>query len=205
MSEILIGKGEKDVFLLPKYANRHGMVAGATGTGKSVSLMLLAEGFSKLGVPVFLADVKGDLAGLAGRATASEMLKRAETRHRRGQRTESRRSSGTCSASRATRCAPPSREMGPLLLARILDLNDTQSGVLESSFKIADDRRPAAARPQGPARAAELVARERQGALHQLRQRRRRLDRRHPARAAACWSSRAAQCSSASRRWSSPT
>ena len=65
MSEILIGKGDKPVYLLAKYANRHGMIAGATGTGKSVSLMVLAEGFSKLGVPVFLADVKGDLAGLA--------------------------------------------------------------------------------------------------------------------------------------------
>src|SRR4029077_7800714 len=65
MSQILIGKGDKPVYLLGKYANRHGMIAGATGTGKSVSLMVLAEGFSKLGVPVFLADVKGDLAGLA--------------------------------------------------------------------------------------------------------------------------------------------
>ena len=75
MSDILIGKGDRDVYLLPKYANRHGMIAGATGTGKSVSLMLLAEGFSKLGVPVFLADVKGDLAGLAEPGAMNDKLK----------------------------------------------------------------------------------------------------------------------------------
>jgi DNA helicase HerA-like ATPase len=64
MDRILIGKGEAQVHLLAKFGNRHGLVAGATGTGKSVTLMVMAEGFSQLGVPVFLADVKGDLAGL---------------------------------------------------------------------------------------------------------------------------------------------
>ena len=65
MNEILIGKSDQPVWLHARYANRHGMVAGATGTGKTVSLMVMAEGFSKLGVPVFLADVKGDIAGMA--------------------------------------------------------------------------------------------------------------------------------------------
>ena len=65
MDRILIGKGEQPVHLLAKYGNRHGLVAGATGTGKTISLMVLAEGFSRLGVPVFMADVKGDVAGLA--------------------------------------------------------------------------------------------------------------------------------------------
>ena len=65
MSGILLGKGEQPVYLHAKYGNRHGLVAGATGTGKTVSLMVLAEGFSRLGVPVFMADVKGDVAGLA--------------------------------------------------------------------------------------------------------------------------------------------
>ena len=65
MNEILIGKGEQPVHLLAKYGNRHGLVAGATGTGKTISLLVLAEGFSRLGVPVFMADVKGDVAGLA--------------------------------------------------------------------------------------------------------------------------------------------
>ena len=65
MDRILIGKGEQPVHLLARYGNRHGLVAGATGTGKTISLMVLAEGFSRLGVPVFMADVKGDVAGLA--------------------------------------------------------------------------------------------------------------------------------------------
>ncbi|HVF34268.1 MAG TPA: helicase HerA-like domain-containing protein, partial [Candidatus Saccharimonadia bacterium] len=74
MNEILLGKGDRDVYLLPKYANRHGLIAGATGTGKSVSLMVLAEGFSRLGVPVFLADVKGDLAGMSHAGVANDKI-----------------------------------------------------------------------------------------------------------------------------------
>ena len=62
---ILIGKGQRDEFLLPRMANRHGLVAGATGTGKTVTLQTLAEGFSRIGVPVFAADVKGDLSGVS--------------------------------------------------------------------------------------------------------------------------------------------
>ena len=65
MKQILIGKGEQPVHLRAKYGNRHGLIAGATGTGKTVSLLVLAEGFSRLGVPVFMTDVKGDVAGLA--------------------------------------------------------------------------------------------------------------------------------------------
>ena len=63
MDRILIGKGEEPVYLLAPYGNRHGLVAGATGTGKTVSLLVMAEGFSRLGVPVVMADVKGDVAG----------------------------------------------------------------------------------------------------------------------------------------------
>src|SRR3990167_4376699 len=74
MSEILIGKGDVPVHLLAKYGNRHGLVAGATGTGKTVSLLVLAEGFSRLGVPVFMADVKGDVAGLAPAGAPNEKL-----------------------------------------------------------------------------------------------------------------------------------
>src|SRR6188768_3054890 len=74
MNEILIGKGEIPVHLLAKYGNRHGLIAGATGTGKSVSLMVLAEGFSRLGVPVFMADVKGDVSGLAVPGTTNEKI-----------------------------------------------------------------------------------------------------------------------------------
>jgi len=79
MDPILVGKAvttpdSGNVFLLPKYGNRHGLVAGATGTGKTVTLMTLAEGFSRIGVPVFLADVKGDVAGLAMAGTANEKI-----------------------------------------------------------------------------------------------------------------------------------
>ena len=81
MDPILLGKGLTDdipVTLLPKYGNRHGLVAGATGTGKTVTLMTLAEGFSRLGVPVFMADVKGDVAGLAVAGDGNEkVLQRA--------------------------------------------------------------------------------------------------------------------------------
>src|SRR5262245_62743275 len=72
---ILVGKGAEPVHLLARYGNRHGLVAGATGTGKTVSLMVVAEGFSRLGVPVFMADVKGDVAGLAMAGTPAEKLK----------------------------------------------------------------------------------------------------------------------------------
>ncbi len=74
MSRILLGKGERPVHLLARYGNRHGLVAGATGTGKTVSLLVLAEGFSRLGVPVLMADVKGDVAGLAVPGTPGEKL-----------------------------------------------------------------------------------------------------------------------------------
>ena len=74
MQQILLGTGEMPVHLLTRYGNRHGLIAGATGTGKTVSLMGLAENFSRLGVPVFVADVKGDIAGLAQAGTASEKL-----------------------------------------------------------------------------------------------------------------------------------
>ena len=74
MDRILIGKGEQPVHLLAKYGNRHGLVAGATGTGKTISLMVLAEGFSRLGVPVFMADVKGDVAGLALAGITNEKI-----------------------------------------------------------------------------------------------------------------------------------
>jgi hypothetical protein len=74
MNQILIGKGERPVYLLAEYGNRHGLVAGATGTGKTISLQVLAEGFSRLGVPVFMADVKGDVSGLALAGIANEKI-----------------------------------------------------------------------------------------------------------------------------------
>jgi len=145
MDPILLGKGITDdvaVVLQPKFGNRHGLVAGATGTGKTVTLMTLAEGFSRLGVPVFLADVKGDVAGLAVAGDGNEkVLQRAKE-------------IGVADYAPAAnpvvfwdlwgQRGHPVRttvsEMGPTLLARILELNDTQSGVLDIVFKLADDR-----------------------------------------------------------------
>ena len=112
---LFIARGEKDLFLLPRMANRHGLVAGATGTGKTVTLQVMAENFSRIGVPVFMADVKGDLAGVSQPGTASPkiqerlgLLKLGDHRLRR----EPGRPSGTSSASRATPCGRPSPTWG---------------------------------------------------------------------------------------------
>jgi DNA helicase HerA-like ATPase len=147
MDPILVGKAvttqdSGKVWLQPKYGNRHGLVAGATGTGKTVTLMTLAEGFSRIGVPVFLADVKGDVAGLAVPGTVGEKLQ---------QRIDEIGIEGHVAEANPVvfwdlygQLGHPVRttvsEMGPLLLSRILELNDTQSGVLDIVFKLADDR-----------------------------------------------------------------
>jgi DNA helicase HerA-like ATPase len=127
--------------LLPALANRHGLITGATGTGKTITLQTLAEGFSKIGVPVFMADVKGDLTGITQAGSISPKL--AGILKERGLPTPE---SAHCPATlwdvfgdsghpvRAT-----VSDMGPLLLARMLALNDTQQGVLQLVFKIADD------------------------------------------------------------------
>ena len=141
MNGILLGKGDRDVYLLPKYANRHGLVAGATGTGKSVSLMVLAEGFSRLGVPVFLADVKGDLAGMSQPGVANDKIT-ARTQ-RLGLTDWEPEANPVVFWDLAGKLGHPIRatvsEMGPMLLARVLELNDTQEGVLQVAFKVADD------------------------------------------------------------------
>lgn len=145
MDPILIGKGVTDdvaVTLLPKFGNRHGLTAGATGTGKTVTLITLAEGFSRIGVPVFMADVKGDVAGLAVAGDGNEkVLQRAKDI---GVDAYSPAASPVIFWDLYGKLGHPVRttvsEMGPTLLARILELNDTQSGVLEIVFKLADDR-----------------------------------------------------------------
>ncbi len=142
--KIWLGKsGEEKIYIYPKMANRHGMIAGATGTGKTVTLKVLAESFSDCGVPVFLADVKGDLAGMCRPGIESESLKN------RIDAMELMKENFNFHAYPATfwdvygEKGLPLRttisEMGPLLLGRILDLNDTQSDILTIIFKIADD------------------------------------------------------------------
>jgi DNA helicase HerA-like ATPase len=142
VNEILIGKGERPVHLLARYANRHGLVAGATGTGKTISLLVLAEGFSRLGVPVFMADVKGDVAGLAQAGTPSDKVR--ERVARIGIEGYAPEASPVVFWDFYGAAGHPVRatvsEIGPTLLGRILELNDTQAGVLEIAFALADDR-----------------------------------------------------------------
>ncbi len=143
MTTIPIGAaGGAPVDLRAAMANRHGLIAGATGTGKTVTLQTLAEGFSRAGVPVFLADVKGDLAGLAQAAQPGERIlaRVAEL----GIADFAPRANPVVFWDLYGRAGHPVRatvsDMGPLLLASLLELNDTQTGVLYAAFKVADDQ-----------------------------------------------------------------
>jgi len=144
---ILVGKSVTSqasglVNLLPRYGNRHGLVAGATGTGKTVTLMTLAEGFSRIGVPVFLADVKGDVAGLAVPGTMNDRI--AQRIEQMGITDYRNEAAPVVFWDLWGKAGHPVRttvsEIGPVLLSRMLELNDTQSGVLDILFKLADDR-----------------------------------------------------------------
>jgi len=140
---ILIAKNnEVSSVILPRMANRHGLIAGATGTGKTVTLQTLAEGFSKNGVPVFMADVKGDLSGMSQQGGANP---RVDARVQ--QLALSDFSYAKCPVTfwdmfgeKGHPVRTTIAEMGPLLLARLLNLNDVQAGVLNAVFKIADDK-----------------------------------------------------------------
>ncbi len=139
---ILIGKGKTPQTLLLKYANRHGLIAGATGTGKTISLQVLAEGFSAQGVPVFMADIKSDLSGVS---MPGNLTPKLEDRAKKlGVKNFSSKSFPTIFWDIFGRQGHPLRttisEMGPVLLSRLLELNDTQEGVLNITFKLADDR-----------------------------------------------------------------
>jgi len=139
---IFIGKGTKPVYLQPRLANRHGLIAGATGTGKTVSLQILAEGFSRLGVPVFMADVKGDLSGISQAGKQHPKLSaRAEQIGLDDYALESFPVVfWDLFGKKGHRVRTTVSEMGPLLLARMLGLNEIQEGVLYAVFKMADDQ-----------------------------------------------------------------
>lgn len=141
MQDILIGKGENPLSLLARYGNRHGLIAGATGTGKTVSVMVLAEGFSRMGVPVFLADVKGDVAGLAMAGSANDKIRQRVAQI--GIEGYVNEASPVLFWDVFGRSGHKVRttvsEIGPGLMARILELNDTQAGVLEIAFRLADE------------------------------------------------------------------
>lgn len=142
MSEpILVAKAKEELFLLPQFANRHGLIAGATGTGKTVTLQSIAQSLSDRGVPVFMADVKGDLAGVSQPGASTG--KAADRFKQLGLAPQFAGAPVTfwdVFGEQGHPVRATVSEMGPLLLGRLLQLNDTQAGVLNIAFKIADDQ-----------------------------------------------------------------
>jgi DNA helicase HerA-like ATPase len=138
--KIFVGKSEKPEYLTLKFGNRHGLVTGATGTGKTVTLQVLAEGFSANGVSVFAPDVKGDLAGIAAVGEARDFLvKRAQDIGIEYQPDQFPALLWDLTGAQGAPIRATISEMGPVLLSRLLNLNDTQEGVLNIAFKLADD------------------------------------------------------------------
>lgn len=140
--DLIIGQSDKKIILHTKMANRHGLIAGATGTGKTISLKVLAEQFSEQGIPVFLADVKGDLASLAEKGIENPKL--VERINQLGLSPFEFKDFPVRLWDVFGELGHPLRttvsEMGPLLLSRILELNDTQAGVLNIVFRVADEQ-----------------------------------------------------------------
>src|SRR6476620_3713845 len=139
---ILVAKTDKNEYsLLPQMANRHGVITGATGTGKTVTLQRIAEGFSQRGVPVFMADIKGDLTGVSQPGGGNEKVDARNAQL--GIESPAFEASPVTLWDVFGKQGHPLRstisEMGPLLLSRMLQLNDTQEGVLSLAFKIADE------------------------------------------------------------------
>ncbi len=138
---IVVGKSSKYELLDLKFGNRHGLVAGATGTGKTVTLQVLAEGFSRAGVAVFAADIKGDLSGIAAVGEAKDaFVKRAEGMGLKYQPDEFPVVFWDLFGKEGHPVRATISEIGPLLLSRLMDLNDTQEGVLNIAFRIADEQ-----------------------------------------------------------------
>ena len=138
--KIFIGKGDETAWLTLALANRHGLVTGATGTGKTVSLQIMAEGFARAGVPVFAADIKGDLSGIAEVGEAKDfILKRAKEMGLDFQPDQFSTVFWDVFGEQGHPVRATVTEMGPLLLSRMLDLNDVQEGVLNVAFRVADE------------------------------------------------------------------
>ena len=140
-NSIFIGGAQVPQSLNLRYANRHGLIAGATGTGKTVTLQILAEGFSRAGVPVFMSDVKGDLSGLSQPGKPHPKLE--ERARQIGLTDYSFEAQPVVFWDLFAKQGHPIRatvsDMGPLLLSRLLELNDTQEGVINVAFEVADD------------------------------------------------------------------
>ncbi|WP_038971532.1 helicase HerA-like domain-containing protein, partial [Bradyrhizobium genomosp. III] len=138
--KIFVGKGEEQAWLTLALANRHGLVTGATGTGKTVTLQVMAEGFARAGVPVFAADIKGDLSGISEVGEAKDFIvKRASGMGLNFQPDQFSTVFWDVFGEQGHPVRATVTEMGPLLLARMLDLNDVQEGVLNVAFRVADD------------------------------------------------------------------
>ena len=186
--KIWVCKGEDKICMLPKMANRHGLIAGATGTGKTVTLKVLAESFSEMGVPVFLADIKGDVSGMCKAGESSEGFQKRL--HKLGIENFEFKGFPVRFFDVFGKKGHPVRttisEMGPDLLSRLLELNTTQSGIMTIIFKIADD--------QGLLLSSKLPM-----AMCRLR-----VSARSSGLCCA-WKNRAEMCFSASRHWTSGT
>ena len=153
--KIFIGKGEQPAWLTLALANRHGLVTGATGTGKTVSLQVMAEGFARAGVPVFAADIKGDLSGISEVGEAKDFIvKRAGEMGLDFQPDQFSTVFWDVFGEQGHPVRATVTEMGPLLLSRMLDLNDVQEGVLNVAFRVADENGLTADRHEGSSRAA---------------------------------------------------
>jgi len=138
---IFVGKGDKPAQMSLAFANRHGLVTGATGTGKTVTLQVLAEGLSRAGVPVFAADIKGDLSGIAAVGEAKDALvQRAKDMGFQYQPDEFPAVFWDVFGEQGHPVRATMSEMGPLLLSRMMDLNDVQEGVLNIAFRVADEQ-----------------------------------------------------------------
>ncbi|UPT98692.1 DUF853 domain-containing protein [Bradyrhizobium barranii subsp. apii] len=138
--KIFVGKGDEQAWLTLALANRHGLVTGATGTGKTVSLQVMAEGFARAGVPVFASDIKGDLSGISEVGEAKDFIvKRATEMGLTFQPDQFSTVFWDVFGEQGHPVRATVTEMGPLLLARMLDLNDVQEGVLNVAFRVADD------------------------------------------------------------------
>ncbi len=139
--KIFIGKGEQPAWLTLALANRHGLVTGATGTGKTVSLQVMAEGFARAGVPVFAADIKGDLSGISEVGEAKDfIIKRAGEMGLNFQPDQFSTVFWDVFGEQGHPVRATVSEMGPLLVSRMMDLNDVQEGVVNIAFRVADEQ-----------------------------------------------------------------
>ena len=143
-NKIWMAKNEERQYLLPQMANRHGLICGATGTGKTITLKVMAEAFSDAGVPVFVSDIKGDLSGMSEPGEDNESMQKRIARFGLAEAGWEYKAYPTrywdVFGQKGTPVRATISEMGPLLLSRILDLNDTQEGILNIIFRIADDQ-----------------------------------------------------------------